>query len=144
MPPSAESTDLSSNLDPAPLASNELGRLGRQDLDAGNNGLAVEHFKGAVEKNRDDALAWIGLAAAYDNTKRFDLADRAYAEAIRLQGETFDIVNNLGYSYYLRGDLKRALAKLKQAAILDPTNQVVRNNVRIALSGEQPNRRASP
>ena len=49
-------------------------------------------------------MAWVGLAAASDDLKRFDLADRAYAEAIRLKSETFWVMNNLDYSYFLRGD----------------------------------------
>ncbi len=132
------------SVSPAPLASNELDRLGRQDLDLGNSGLAEEHFRQAVEKDGNDAYAWIGLAAAYDNLKRFELADRAYAQAIRLQGETLPILNNIGYSYYLRGDRARALEKLRHAATLYPSSPVILNNIQLVQSGEQPNRRAAP
>lgn len=128
----------------APLASDELSRLGRQDLNAGNSGLAEQHFRAAVDKNHDDSAAWIGLAAAYDNMKRFDLADRAYTQAIRLNGETPTIINNLGYSYFLRGDRVRALAQLQRAALLEPNNAVVQNNIRLVQAGEQPNQRAAP
>ena len=48
---------------PGPVASNELGALGVQDLEAGNNGLAEQHFREAVEKNHDDYYSWVGLAA---------------------------------------------------------------------------------
>lgn len=135
---------VSPDLDAAPLASDELSRLGRQDLSAGNSGLAEEHFRTAVEKNRNDYMAWVGLAAAYDNLKRFDLADRAYAEAIRLKGENFWIMNNIGYSYFLRGDRPRALAELERAAALSPNNPVVLNNIRMVRAGDLPNRRAAP
>ena len=110
--------------------------MGRQDLAASNSGLAEQHFREAAEKNSDDSYAWIGLAAAYDNLKRFDLADKAYAQAIRLKGETASIINNIGYSYYLRGDRARALAQLQRAASLDPTNPVVINNMRLVRSEE--------
>ncbi|MDX7951719.1 hypothetical protein P7D22_11125 [Lichenihabitans sp. Uapishka_5] len=130
--------------DVAPLASNELSRLGRLDLAAGNSGLAEQHFRGAVEKNGNDADAWLGLAAAYDNLKRFDLADRAYDHAIKLQGTTFEIINNLGYSYLLRGDRTRALAELQKAAAMQPNNDVVRNNILLLRSGDLPNRSANP
>lgn len=140
----AVDSPLAASLASAPPASNELDRLGRQDLDQGNSGLAEDHFRQAVENNRDDAFAWIGLAAAYDNLKRFDLADRAYTQAIRIQGETLPIINNLGYSYYLRGDRARALAKLRRAATLYPNSPVILNNMRLVQSGERPNRRAAP
>jgi Flp pilus assembly protein TadD len=55
-----------------------------------------------------DAEAWLGLAASYDRLRRFDLADRAYAQAIGILGPKTEILNNQGYSYMLRGNFKRA------------------------------------
>ena len=143
-PPEVAAPVSSPDLDAAPLASDELGRLGRQDLSAGNSGLAEEHFRSAVEKNKNDYTAWVGLAAAYDNLKRFDLADRAYAEVIRLHGESAWVMNNVGYSYFLRGDRARALKELERAAALSPDNPVILNNIRMVRAGDLPNRRAAP
>ena len=75
--------------------------------------------------------AWVGLAASYDRLGRFDLADRAYATAIRLVGETPDILNNMGYSYMLRGDLVRARQKLKLAQAREPNNPTIANNLKL-------------
>ena len=122
----------------AMLSSNELTRIGRRDLQAGYFGKAERYFRTAVEKNAEDSSAWIGLAAAYDNLRRFDLADRAYQEAIRLDGETLTTVNNRGYSYLLRGDKRRALQQFRRAQALDPGNEVVENNVRMLRSGNRP------
>ena len=123
------------------LTSNELNRLAREALAAGNNGSAERHFRAAVEKDKDDGPSWIGLAAAYDNLGRFELADRAYDQAVRIGGETVAILNNRGYSFLLRGDQKRALAQFQRALTLEPDNPVIRNNVSILRSGERPNRR---
>lgn len=122
------------------LTSNELNRLGRQQLAAGNAGMAERYFRAAVEKNRNDGPSWLGLAAAYDKLGRFDLADRAYDRAIDLQGKSFVVVNNLGYSYLLRGDRRQALLNFEKALRLDPGNVVVRNNIELLRSGELPNR----
>lgn len=122
------------------LSSNERNRLGRQDLAAGNSGMAERHFREAVESNRDDAPSWIGLAAAYDNLGRFELADRAYEQAIRITGETLVIINNRGYSYLLRGEKRQALAQFERARLLDPANPVIQNNIRLLRSGDRPNR----
>jgi Flp pilus assembly protein TadD len=73
--------------------------------------------------------AWVGLAASYDKLKRFDLADRAYQQAIRLAGPTTEILNNQGYSYMLRGDRRRARIKLLEAQARDPGNPYVQNNL---------------
>lgn len=122
------------------LSSNELNRLGREQLAAGNAGLAERHFRAAVEKNRNDGPSWLGLAAAYDKLGRFDLADRAYDRAKDFQGMSFIVVNNLGYSYLLRGDRRQALLNFEKALRLDPGNAVIINNIRLLRSGELPNR----
>jgi Tfp pilus assembly protein PilF len=110
--------------------------LGKRYFKAGNYGLAERYFRRAVETHARDAEAWVGLAASYDRLRRFDLADRAYAEAIRLVGPRVAILNNQGYSYMLRGDYKRARAKLEEAARKDPGNRFVENNLRLLAEAQ--------
>lgn len=105
--------------------------LGKKEYRADNFGLAERHFRRAVELHPNDAEAWLGLAACYDRLRRFDLADRAYKEAIRIVGPTVEILNNQGFSYMLRGDYPRARAKLIEAEHKDPDNKYVRNNLRL-------------
>lgn len=111
-------------------------RLGIQRFYEGNFGLAQLYFQDAVEKAPDDVTAWIGLAASYDRLGRFDLADRAYAAAAKLEGATPRVLNNEGYSYMLRGDLKAARAKFQAALKLDPNNQTTLNNIRLLNSSQ--------
>jgi Flp pilus assembly protein TadD len=98
-------------------------------------GLAERYFRAAVEHNPRDAKAWIGLAASYDQLRRFELADRAYNEAIQLSGETAQLMNNIGYSLLLRGDLKAAQAKFARANRLQP-NETTLANMRLIDSGQ--------
>ena len=105
--------------------------LGKKHYRANDFGLAEKHFRSAVEKHPRDAEAWLGLAASYDRLRRFDLADRAYAQAIGIVGPTVTILNNQGYSYMLRGDYKRAHATLAVALRKDPANKYVQNNIRL-------------
>lgn len=105
--------------------------LGKKHYRANDFGLAEKHFRRAVETHPRDAEAWLGLAASYDRLRRFDLADRAYAQAIGIVGPTVAILNNQGYSYMLRGDYKRAHATLAVAQRKDPTNKFVQNNIRL-------------
>ena len=51
--------------------------LGKEHFRARHYGLAEMHFRRAVESRKDDAEAWLGLAASYDELKRYRLADRA-------------------------------------------------------------------
>ncbi len=105
--------------------------LGKKHYRANDFGLAEKHFRRAVELHPRDAEAWLGLAASYDRLRRFDLADRAYAQAIGIVGPTVAILNNQGYSYMLRGDYKRAHATLVVAQRKDPNNKYVQNNIRL-------------
>ena len=117
-----------------PIAKN----VGATDLEEGkaqfreaNFGLAEQHFRKAVELKSDNAEAWMGLAASYDELGRFDFADRAYAQATRIVGATPEILNNQGFSYMLRGDQRRARETLLEAQARDPGNAYVKNNLEL-------------
>jgi Flp pilus assembly protein TadD len=109
--------------------------IGKRYFRVGNYGMAERSFRHAVELHPRDAEAWLGLAASYDRLRRFDLADRAYAEATKLVGPTVEILNNQGYSYMLRGDYARARAKLEAARRIDPNNRFVHNNLNLLAAG---------
>jgi Flp pilus assembly protein TadD len=103
--------------------------LGKRHYRERNYGLAERYFRRAVEMSPRDAEAWVGLAASYDRLKRFDHADRAYAQALAILGPTPEILNNQGYSYLLRGDYKRARTKFYAARAKDPGNPRIQNNI---------------
>lgn len=96
-----------------------------------NFGLAERSFREAVEASPKNAEAWLGLAASYDQLGRFDLADRAYEELIKLQGPLPQILNNRGYSYYLRGDVAKARSLVAKAAAADPDNPLIQGNLEL-------------
>ena len=105
--------------------------LGKKHYRAANFGLAERHFRRAVESHPRDAEAWVGLAASYDRLRRFDLADRAYNQAIAIIGPTPEILNNKGYSYMLRGDYPRARETLLAAQVKDPSSPYIQNNLEL-------------
>jgi Flp pilus assembly protein TadD len=111
-----------------PDPSDDLG-LGKFHFREGSYGLAEKHFRLFVEANASNPEGWMGLAAAYDKLKRFDLADRAYGQAIRIAGPRPEILNNRGYSYLIRGDLKRARKDLYAAQAQDPENPLIQQNI---------------
>lgn len=100
----------------------------------GDYGLAEKSFRKAVEVTPKDAEAWLGLAASYDQLRRFDLADNAYKRVLVLGADNPIILNNAGYSQLLRGNIEGARRFLLKAYELDPENPYIVNN--IALLGE--------
>lgn len=103
--------------------------LGKNYFRQGAWGLAERSFRKAVEQHPKDAEAWLGLAASYDRLRRFDLADRAYANVIKLIGPKPEILNNQGFSYMLRGDFARARTTLLAAQAKDPASPYIQNNL---------------
>lgn len=104
---------------------------GQQYFSNQNFGLAEKHFRKAVEIRSDNATAWLGLAASLDQLGRFETADRAYAQLKDLKGNNPSVLNNLGYSYLLRGDYQKARLYLDKAQNLDPSLERVQGNLHL-------------
>jgi tetratricopeptide (TPR) repeat protein len=104
---------------------------GKRFFRANSFGNAEKSFRAAVEKHPGDAEAWVGLAASYDRLHRFDLADRAYQQAIRIVGRTPEVLNDQGFSYILRGDYARAQRTLVEARTKDPGNPHIQANLQL-------------
>lgn len=137
--PLADPTPTATVQEPAEIKyypSDEPLRMGFEHFSRGNYGLSERYFRDAVEKAPKDPTAWVGLAASYDRLRRFDLADQAYAAAIKLTGETVQILNDQGYSYMLRGNLVKARVKFLKAYELDPTNPIIINNLELLNSSQ--------
>ena len=117
--------------DPEFHASDDALKTGKVHFRNGDWGLAEENFRRAVELAPRDAEAWVGLAASYDRLRRFDLADRAYGNAIKLVGHNTVILNNLGYSNLLRGNIQEARRHFLLAHEKDPANPYIMNNLEL-------------
>ena len=108
---------------------------GKSQFREANYGLAEKHFRKAVELRADNSEAWMGLAASYDQLGRFDFADRAYDQLLKVAGRRPEILNNMGYSQLLRGDKKKASQLLNEArnGMADPA--VVDANLALLRKG---------
>jgi Flp pilus assembly protein TadD len=128
-PPPTPTVQQPANLQYYP--SDEPVRLGLEHFNRGEYGTAEKYFRAAVEKAPRDVTAWVGLAASYDRIGRYELADRAYTTAIKLGGETIEILNNRGYSYMLRGNYPAARKMFLRAYAREPNNPTVLNNLKL-------------
>lgn len=112
-------------------SSNRLLELGKENFTSQNYGLAERYFREAVAIRTDNASAWAGLAASYDQLGKFDLADRAYKALIDLKGNDARVLNNMGYSYLLRGDYKKARSYLNRAQNANPGIDQIQGNLHL-------------
>ena len=108
---------------------------GKAQFREANYGLAENHFRKAVELRADNSEAWMGLAASYDQLGRFDFADRAYDQLLKVAGRRPEVLNNMGYSQLLRGNKKKARTLLTEArnGMADPA--VVDANLALLRKG---------
>lgn len=95
----------------------------------GDFGLAEQNYRKAVELEPKDVEAWLGLAATYDELRRFDLADGAYMKVLDMMPTNAVVYNNAGYSQLLRGNLKKARELLTKASELSPNDPQIANNL---------------
>ena len=123
-----KTTSITANMKNNAMSDTALGK--EQFLDA-NYGLAEKHFSKAVETKADDAEAWMGLAASYDELGRFDFADRAYEALFKIAGRKPQIVSNQGYSFLLRGDKKKAKSLFQEASNGMPGNARIQANLKL-------------
>lgn len=118
-----------------PIAARDISEpdtvAGKKQFAEANYGLAEAHFRKAVELRASNADAWLGLAASYDQLGRFDFADRAYDQVLKVAGRQPRIVNNMGYSQLLRGNKKKARTLLNEAIEALPGDEVVLANLEL-------------
>ncbi len=105
---------------------------GKLHFNAGQFGLAVNHFQSAVRREPGSIEALNGLAASYDRLGRYDISARYYERALAADPESTQTLNNIGYSYLLQERFDLAVAYLRDAQSRDRNDPVVLANRRVA------------
>ncbi len=105
---------------------------GKLHYNAGQYGLAVKHFRSAVDREPGSVEALNGLAASYDRLGRYDLATKYYGRALGADPESTQTLNNIGYSYLLQKRFDLAVAYLRDAQSRDKKDPVILTNRKVA------------
>jgi Flp pilus assembly protein TadD len=124
------------SVDPAAVTDISAADLqaGKEQFLEANYGLAEKKFRKAAELRGDNAEAWMGLAASYDQLGRYDFAERAYQQLFKIAGRKPQIVSNYGYSQMLRGNKKEARKLFQEAAKALPDNARIKANQKLLSS----------
>lgn len=109
----------------------ELLTLGIVQFKEKNYGKSYAIFKRAAEVFPKDPAAWLGYSASADMIGRFDNADRGYGVLAKMIPNRTEYLNNLGYSYLLRGNLVTARRYFLKAYDIDPGNPTTANNLEL-------------
>jgi tetratricopeptide (TPR) repeat protein len=110
---------------------------GKGHLLAGRAGLAVVAFQKALAFDPASVAALNGLGAAYDDLRRYDIAQAYYARALLVAPDSADTTNNMAVSLRLAND-PSAKDWFERAALLDPQNEVIAANLMESRSETSP------
>jgi hypothetical protein len=105
---------------------------GKAHFAAGQLGLALTDFERALKEQGPSVDRLNALAATYDRLSRFDLADRAYRQALVIDPNAVQTLNNIGYSYLLRGRADLASAYLAKAQSMAKDDARIGANLALA------------
>jgi Flp pilus assembly protein TadD len=106
---------------------------GRALLEQGRLNEAVRELSRAASLDSRLSEAHNLLAVAYDRKGLHDRARESFERALDHEPDA-QTLNNLGYSLYLSGNYRAAVARLKRAAKLAPADERIWNNLALAQS----------
>jgi Flp pilus assembly protein TadD len=110
-----------------------LGAYGRALADAGNYNQALDVLSRAHTPDQPDWRILSVQGAVLDQMGRHDDARRYYASALKIIPDEPSVLSNLGLSYALSKDLKRAEETLRRASERGSTDRRVRQNLALVV-----------
>jgi Flp pilus assembly protein TadD len=110
-----------------------LGAYGRALADVGNFKQALEVLERAHSPDQPDWRVLSVQGAVLDQMGRHEEAQRYYASALKIVPDEPSVLSNLGLSYALSKDLKRAEATLRRAAETGRGDKRVRQNLALVV-----------
>jgi len=110
-----------------------LGAYGRALADTGNFKQALDVLERAHSPDQPDWRVLSVQGAVLDQMGRHEEAQRYYASALKIVPDEPSVLSNLGLSYALSKDLKRAEVTLRRAAESGRVDKRVRQNLALVV-----------
>jgi Flp pilus assembly protein TadD len=110
-----------------------LGAYGRALADTGNFKQALDVLQRAHSPDQPDWRILSVQGAVLDQMGRHEEAQRHYASALRIVPDEPSVLSNLGLSYALSKDLKRAEETLRRASARGNGDKRVRQNLALVV-----------
>ena len=102
-----------------PAAAQRFNTDGLRKAQAGYDKEAIEDYNQAIEKNPNDATAYLNRGVARHRLGDAGAAIRDYEQALKLDPNSAVLHSNLSYAYYDRQNYDKALEAGNQAVALD-------------------------
>jgi len=108
-------------VDLEPTTTDALEGVGLESMALGDTAFAREYLNGALQADSQRWRAHNALGILDDEAENHEAAIAHYVAALKINPESAVVLNNLGYSRYLIGDLDQAARDLYSATRLDPS-----------------------
>lgn len=119
----------SSNRDP------QIGSVyGKKLVSSGRGASAIPILEDVAKSPDADWRVYSALGSAYDQEGQFEDARKQYTMALAKNPDEVGVLNNLGMSYMLQGDLKNAETTLRKAQASPKAKSVPRIRQNLALA----------
>lgn len=104
--------------------------LGIYEIQKGNPGNAVDHFRKAIDLEGAEASYYNNLAYAYAESNEYlNEALKLAKEALKADSENGVYLDTLGWVYFKRGVFNRAKESLNEALRKDPGSEIIRSHL---------------
>lgn len=113
-------------------AANDPYERGKTHLRVGQLGLALEAFRTALRRDRASIASLNGMAVTYDELGRYDVSRRYFQQALELNPQAPETLNNIGRSLLRQGKFEAALPLLREAARSTGDSEVIAANLELA------------
>jgi Flp pilus assembly protein TadD len=110
-----------------------LGAYGRALADSGSFKQALDVLERAHSPDQPDWRVLSVQGAVLDQMGRHEEAQRYYASALKIMPDEPSVMSNLGLSYALSKDLRRAEETLRSASAKGSTDKRVRQNLALVV-----------
>jgi Flp pilus assembly protein TadD len=110
-----------------------LAIYGKQLAEAGKSAKAADALEKAIAAGNSDWRTYSALGSVLDQQGKYPDARSKYEQALRLAPDQITVLNNLGMSYALEGDLAKAEATLRHANKLPASKGEPRIRQNLAL-----------
>ena len=130
-----DSEGLRLNARNTPVPGGDAYDTGRGLLAAGDITGAMAAFRQALVEAPQSVDTLNAIAVCYDRLGRYDVSRGYYDAALALAPGSVQVLNNLGYSLYLQGDLRGAIPMLQQAAAAGDTQATATSRRLLQLIG---------
>ena len=102
-----------------PLTAQQHNDLGVAYEEKGDFALAGKEYEKAIQKNRDWVIPYLNLGHLYYRQDKFDQAEKALREGMRVKGDHPDLLNNLAWVLMEKGQFEQATALIDKAIAIE-------------------------